>query len=59
MLLPNRPNCFDASCHNIESGIGVLVISPQGHPIKFMYILLRKYFNNEAEYEALIIVLES
>src|SRR3954464_7320042 len=51
---------FDGSTHKEGSGVGVLIISPDGIPTKLKYKLEGPLCsNNEAEYEALIVGLEA
>ncbi|XP_058764592.1 uncharacterized protein LOC131638050 [Vicia villosa] len=50
---------FDGSSHKNGSGIGVLIISPEGMPTKFHYKMKDVCSNNEVEYEALITGLKS
>ncbi|XP_058733118.1 uncharacterized protein LOC131604710 [Vicia villosa] len=51
---------FDGSTHKEGSGVGILLISPNGIPIKFKYRIEGPLCsNNEAEYEALIVGLEA
>ena len=51
---------FDGSTHRNGSGVGVLLISPEGILTKFKYKLDGpRCSNNEAEYEALIVGLEA
>ncbi|XP_058778195.1 uncharacterized protein LOC131652365, partial [Vicia villosa] len=45
---------FYGSSHKNGSGIGVLIISPEGLPTKFHYRMKDVCSNNEVEYEALI-----
>ncbi|XP_057451900.1 uncharacterized protein LOC130743686 [Lotus japonicus] len=49
---------FDGSSHREGSGIGMLIVSPQGIPTKFMFRMRESCSNNEAEYEALVSGLE-
>ncbi|XP_058774616.1 uncharacterized protein LOC131648900 [Vicia villosa] len=51
---PNWKLFFDGSNHKNGSGIGVLIISPQGLPTKFHYRMNGVCSNNKVEYEALI-----
>ena len=43
---------FDGSRHQNGIRIGVLIISPDGEPTKFMFELNYECSNNETEYEA-------
>ena len=49
---------FDGSGHQRGTGIGLLLVSPCGEPICFMFEILYECSNNEVEYEALIVGLE-
>lgn len=46
---------FDGSSQKDGTRVGVLILSHQVGPTKFKYIISEKCFNNEAEYEALIV----
>lgn len=46
---------MNGSSTNEGSGVGLALISPQGEEIKLVVWLHFKAFNNEAEYEALLI----
>lgn len=46
---------FDGSSHKDETGVGVLILSPQVGPTKFKYRISEMCSNNKAEYEALIV----
>ena len=50
---------FDGSKHRNGTGIGVLIISPEGSPTKLMFEMITPCSNNEAEYEALLVGLET
>jgi len=43
---------FDSSLKLDGGGVGVLFISPKGEQLKYMFQILFKVSNNEAEYEA-------
>ena len=45
---------FDGSLKFGGGGAGVLLISPKGEQLKYMFQILFKVSNNEAEYEALL-----
>jgi ribonuclease HI len=45
---------FDGSLKISDSGAGVLFISPIGEQLKYVFQILFKFSNNEAEYEALL-----
>ncbi|XP_050897324.1 uncharacterized protein LOC127104162 [Lathyrus oleraceus] len=49
---------FDGSRHKNGSGMGGVIISPDGIPAEFNYIIEGVCTNNEAEYESLITGLE-
>ncbi|KAL1340019.1 hypothetical protein AAHE18_U087100 [Arachis hypogaea] len=49
---------FDGSKHKDGAGIGILIISPEGIPLEFLFELKYPCSNNVAEYEALILGLE-
>ncbi|XP_050878616.1 uncharacterized protein LOC127082420 [Lathyrus oleraceus] len=49
---------FDGSRHKHGSGIGGVIISPDGIPVEFKYRIEGVCTNNEAEYESLITGLE-
>src|ERR1043165_5385388 len=49
---------FDCSSHKDGTRIGGIVISPNGSPTEFNYIINDIFTNNEAEYESLITGLE-
>jgi hypothetical protein len=46
--------CFDGSLKLDGGGMGVLFISPKGEQLKYVFQILFKVSNNEAEYEALL-----
>ena len=45
---------FDGSLKIDGDGAGVLFISPKGEQLKYVFQILFKVSNNEAEYEALL-----
>ena len=45
---------FDGSLKHDGGGAGVLFISPKGEQLKYVFQILFKFSNNEAEYEALL-----
>ena len=45
---------FDGSLKLNGGGVGVLFISPKGEQLKYVFQILFKVSNNEAEYEALL-----
>ena len=45
---------FDGSLKLDGGGVGVLFISPKGEQLKYVFQILFKVSNNEAEYEALL-----
>ena len=45
---------FDGSLKLDGGGTGVLFISPKGEKLKYVFQILFKVSNNEAEYEALL-----
>jgi ribonuclease HI len=45
---------FDGSLKFGGGGVGVLFISPNGEQLKYIFQILFKVSNNEAEYEALL-----
>ena len=45
---------FDGSLKLDGGGTGVLFISPMGEQLKYVFQILFKVSNNEAEYEALL-----
>ncbi|XP_015964127.1 uncharacterized protein LOC107487946 [Arachis duranensis] len=49
---------FDGSKYKDSSGVGILIISPEGIPSEFLFELKYPYSNNVAEYETLILGLE-
>nr|KYP36187.1 Uncharacterized protein Mb2253c family [Cajanus cajan] len=49
---------FDGSKHELGTGIGLLIISPEGSPTKLSFKTHKGYSNNETEYHALITGLE-
>nr|KYP45379.1 Transposon Ty3-I Gag-Pol polyprotein [Cajanus cajan] len=49
---------FDGSKHELGTGIGLLIISPEGIPTKLSLKTNTGYSNNETEYQALITGLE-
>lgn len=49
---------FDGSCASAGSGVGVVLISPQGGKIPFSFKLEFKNTNNIAKYEALLLGIE-
>ena len=49
---------FDGSIHKNDTGVRILIISPENIPTKFKFRLHKFCFNNEAEYEPLIVGLE-
>ncbi|MEK0397615.1 reverse transcriptase-like protein, partial [Lactobacillus delbrueckii] len=49
---------LDGSRHKNGSGMGAVIISPDGIPAEFKYIIEGVCTNNEAEYESLITGLE-
>ncbi|XP_020979186.1 uncharacterized protein LOC110271887 [Arachis ipaensis] len=49
---------FDGSKHKDGAGVGILIISPEGIPLEFLFELKYPCSNNMAEYEALILGLE-
>lgn len=46
---------FDGSCANIGSGVGVVLISPDGYKFPFSFKLEFSNTNNTTEYEALLL----
>lgn len=50
---------FDGSCYGKGSSIAMMTMSPQESLTKFMYKLSKKCLSNEAEYESIIVGLES
>jgi ribonuclease HI len=46
--------CFDGSLKLGGGGAGVPFISPTGQQLKYVFQILFKVSNNEAEYEALL-----
>lgn len=50
---------FDGSRHRKGTGIGILIISPQGVPTKIKLRIDGECSNNKADYEALLIGLET
>nr|KYP41617.1 Transposon Ty3-I Gag-Pol polyprotein [Cajanus cajan] len=49
---------FDGSKHELGTGIGLLIISPEGLPTKLSLKTYKGYSNNETKYQALITGLE-
>nr|KYP59949.1 Retrovirus-related Pol polyprotein from transposon opus [Cajanus cajan] len=49
---------FDGSKHELGTGIGLLIISPEGIPTKVSLKTKKGYSNNETKYQALIVGLE-
>ncbi|XP_016199222.1 uncharacterized protein LOC107640187 [Arachis ipaensis] len=49
---------FDGSKHKDGAGVGILIVSPERIPSKFVFEIKYPCLNNEAEYEALILGLE-
>lgn len=49
----------DGSANNEGSGVGAILISPQGEEIKLVVRLQFRSLNNEAEYEGLSIGLRA
>nr|KYP46166.1 Retrovirus-related Pol polyprotein from transposon opus [Cajanus cajan] len=45
---------FDGSKHELGTGIGLLIISPEGIPTRISLKIDKGYWNNETEYQALI-----
>jgi len=45
---------FDGSLKLDGGGVGVMFISPKGEQLKYVFQILFKVSNNEAEYEALL-----
>ncbi|XP_058725925.1 uncharacterized protein LOC131597235 [Vicia villosa] len=56
-LVPWKLN-FDGSSHKNGRGIGEVIISPNGIPVEFKYLIDGVCTNNETEYESLITGLE-
>jgi ribonuclease HI len=50
---------FDGSSHKQGAGVGVLFLTPDGEPFKYMVHLDFKATNNMVEYEALLFVLST
>lgn len=46
---------FDGSCANSSSGVGVVLLSPNGNIFPFSFKINFKNTNNTAEYEALLL----
>ena len=50
---------MDGASSAMGAGVGIIIITPEGIRLEHSFRLGFKAFNNEAEYEALIIVLKT
>ena len=54
-VLPLWEIFFDDAARHDGARVGVVFVSPEKHIIPYSFILVKLYFNNVAEYQALIL----